>query len=169
MNKNISLLVLVIIGFAGCNHRGTSKKLGDCPYGNPVAVFHSKMKGVTNHQFTPTSYDATEQFVLDDTIAVTLLQSGCEKPIQEFRFEFSSDTREKSAISPVESAVMLLKRLGGLDPSTAALNAWAQAIEAMPPDWIFGEPREIQPGTSVKLDWIPADGMQTLVLVLGAS
>jgi hypothetical protein len=169
MNNIISLLMLMVIGFTACKQQGASEKLEDCPYGKPVAVFSSGMKGVTSHQFTPTPYDASEQFVLDDTIAVTLLQSGCEKPIQEFRFEFSPDAYEKSAFSPAEIAVSLLNRLGSLDPSTAALSAWAQAIAAMPSDWILAEPREIQPGTSVKLDWISADGLQTLILVLGAS
>ncbi len=167
--KYIFLLYIFIAAvMAGCNHDRTQSRLEDCPYGKPRAVFHADMPGVSEHGFSATAYDATEQFLLDSTIRVTLIQSGCEKPVQEFRFEWTRGALELSNNGWVSNSIRLLKRLAALDPKTAPLNAWAQAIEALPPDWVPGESREIQPGTLVKMDTITGDQEEILVLILGA-
>lgn len=160
--------ILIAAVMTGCNHDRTQSRLEDCPYGKPKAVFHSEMPGVSEHGFSATAYDATEQFLLDNKIRVTLIQSGCEKPVQEFRFEWTRGTQEHSNTDWTSNIIQLLKRLAALDPKTAPLNAWAQAIEAMPQDWVPGEAREIQPGTLVKMDTVGGDQEEILVLILGA-
>jgi hypothetical protein len=169
MNNYFFIFICLTAGLTACRSNGAPEKLEDCPYGKPVAVFGAQIPGISGHQFSSTPYDATEQFMLDDTISVILLQSGCEKPVQEFRFTYALDLEASNSVYPSENAVRFLRRLGSIDPSTLPLIAWAQAIEALPTDWIQGEPRAVQPGTLVKLDWISTAQSQTLILVLGAS
>ncbi len=155
---------------AACQPKGP-RKLEDCPYGRPKAVFSEAMPGISAHQFVEEPYAATERFHLGDTLTVTLIQSGCEKPVQEFRFEMPPP-QPNSADSHAfwaAKAVDLLYVLANLDASTTPLSAWAQAIEAQIPNFILGESLPIQQDTYVRIDRIRASEGVILLLTLGAN
>ncbi len=150
-----------------CQPRGP-RKLEDCPYGRPRAVFSEAMPGVSAHQFLEEPYATTESFRLGDTLVVTLIQSGCEKPAQEFRFEMPLHAGEDSNAFWAAKCVDLLYILANLDASTTPLSAWAQAIEPKIPNFILGEPMLIQQDTYVKVDRIRSVEGVILLLTLGA-
>lgn len=161
------LLSLVLLATA-CQPKGP-RKLEDCPYGRPKAVFSEAMPGVSAHQFVEEPYAATESFRLGDTLTVVLIQSGCEKPTQEFRFEMPLQASEDSDAFWAARCVDLLYVLANLDASTAPLSAWAQAIEPQIPNFILGESLSIQQDVYVKIDRIRSAEGVILLLMLGAN
>lgn len=126
------------------------------------------MPGVSGHRFVAEPYSATEELRLGDSLAITLIQSGCETPVQEFRFELNYVPEKDDAVFWVGKCIGMLYDLSELSPDVAPLAAWAQAMEAVPPNFILGEPFAIQQDIYVSVDRIPAASGVILLLTLGA-
>ncbi len=168
MSKLNFILWCSALAVAACGHGDGPRKLEDCPYGKPNPVFSEQMPGVSAHRFESEAYSTTEEFVLGDTLAVALIQSGCEAPVQEFRFAMPPQSTPSDPAYWVEQCVDILYKMSALSAETAPLSAWALAMEAEAPNFILGESLEIQQGTYVKIDQISsADGV-ILLLILGA-
>ena len=168
MSRLFFYFFISAIALSACGDRSAPKKLEDCPAGKPKPVFSEQMPGVSGHRFTAESYSATEEFTLGDSMAITLIQSGCEQPVQEFRFSFSYTPERDDPVFWADKCVDILYDLSRLSPEVAPLAAWAQAIEAPPPNIILGEPFLIQQGIYVSVDRIRAASGVILLLTLGA-
>lgn len=168
MNRLFFCFFCFAVAFTACGDRNASKKLEDCPYGKPKPVFSEKMPGVSGHRFVAEPYSATEELRLGDSLAITLIQSGCETPVQEFRFELNYVPEKDDAVFWVGKCIGMLYDLSELSPDVAPLAAWAQAMEAVPPNFILGEPFAIQQDIYVSVDRIPAASGVILLLTLGA-
>jgi hypothetical protein len=160
------LFTAMLAGFSQCN--GGPKKLEDCPYGQPKPVFSEQMPGVTAHSFRADDLSATEELTLGDTLSVTLIQSGCEKPVQEFRFVILNPPPQADAAYWADRAVDLLYQLSNISPELVPLSAWAQAIEPQIPGIAMGASFQVEQDTYVKIDRIESAGSVILMLILGA-
>jgi len=168
MSRVFFCFFISAIALSACGDRSAPKKLEDCPAGKPKPVFSEQMPGVSGHRFTAESYSATEEFVLGDSMAIALIQSGCEQPVQEFRFSFSYTPDRDDPVFWVGKSVDALYDLSSLNAAVAPLAAWAQAIEAAPPNIILGEPFSVQQGIYVSVDRIKGASGVILLLTLGA-
>lgn len=160
------LLAVLLAVFPQCS--GGPKKFEDCPYGRPKAIFSEQMPGVTSHSFRADDLSATEELILGDTLSVTLIQSGCEKPVQEFRFVIRNPPPQAGAAYWADRAVDLLYQLSRLSPELVPLSAWAQAVEPQIPGIALGEPFQVEQDTYVSIDRIESAGSVILMLILGA-
>ncbi len=168
MNKLYLMLLCAVVGVYACRQGDAPKKLEDCPYGKPKPIFSEEMPGVKRHVFVEEPYTATEEFTLGDTLQITIIQSGCEAPVQEFRFSLPRRPAADDAALWVKQCVDILYGLSALSTQTAPLSAWAQAIEVQIPNFVLGESLEIQQGTYVEIDRIPSAEGVILMLILGA-
>ena len=160
------LFIAILAGFSQCN--SGPKKLEDCPYGQPKPIFSKQIPGVTRHSFRADALSAAEELILGDTLSITLIQSGCEKPVQEFRFVIQNPPPQADAAYWADRAVDLLYQLSKLSPELVPLSAWAQAIEPQIPGISLGEPILVEQDTYVSIDRIESAGSVILMLILGA-
>ncbi|MEL6922450.1 MAG: hypothetical protein AAFO94_00265 [Bacteroidota bacterium] len=159
----------------GC--KSDSKKdqgsFSDCKYGQPEAVFAPDLPGVKAHRFEQKPKAAIENISLENGIDLQLTQSGCNEAIQEFRFQLpktmlaqiSGDSIDLSQPAFwISMAQAQFAALGTLGEKYMSFGFWAQAIEEKKPSMNLGEPVELQPGFTAKVDKI--DGSEhTLLLV----
>lgn len=162
---HLLLFIAMLAGLMQCN--GGPKKLKDCPYGQPKPIFSEQIPGVTRHSFRTDDLSATEELTLGDTLAITLIQSGCEKPVQEFRFVIQNPPPQADAAYWADRAVDMLYQLSKLSPDLVPLSAWAQAVESQIPGISLGEPFLVEQDTYVSIDRIESAGSVILMLILG--
>lgn len=161
------LFAAIGTGFIQCNGGG-QKKLEDCPYGKPQPIFSEQMSGVSSHNFSTDDYSATEELILGDTLPVTLIQSGCEKPVQEFRFFIARPPAQADAAYWANLTVDILYQLSHLSPKLVPLSAWAQAIEQQTSGITLGESFQVEQDIYVNIDRMESAGGVILMLILGA-
>lgn len=163
---HIFFIAVLLAAFSQCS--GGPKKLEDCPYGQPKAIFSEQMPGVTRHSFRADDLSATEELTLGDTLFVTLIQSGCEKPVQEFRFVIQNPPPQANAAYWADRSVELLYQISRLSPDLVPLSAWAKAIEPQIANISLGESFPVEQDTYVSIDRIESAGSVILMLILGA-
>jgi len=166
--KPTQLLLFALLLIAFCQCSDGPKKLEDCPYDKPKPIFSEQMPGVTRHSFRTDDLSATEELTLGDSLSVTLIQSGCEKPVQEFRFVIQNPPPQANAAYWADRGVDLLYQLSNLSPELVPLSAWAQAVEQQIPRISLGEPFPVEQDTYVSIDRIESAGNVILMLILGA-
>lgn len=137
----------------------------DCSAGAPEAVFNPEVEGVTNHTFSSNGRESTERFEFPDGVQVEVLQSGCDRIRQEYRFTFQSEALPDAA-SWLQAAAGWLTRLGALGPEYQVYNAWRDAITAQGADFRLGAPAEVGPGFMATVDKISGESEQIVVIIL---
>ncbi len=91
------LIISALIGLTmGCKDVKKGEE-NPCVYGKMTPVLNEKTSGVSEYQFNTNEEQGIETALLTDsvlllnTLRFTLIQSGCEKVRQEFRFELPSN------------------------------------------------------------------------------
>jgi hypothetical protein len=163
----IFMLLLSMVANA-CSPSGNEKKLRDCPYGAPKAIFSDQLNGVKAHTFIQDDYSATETLRFADGTDLTLIQSGCEQPMQEFQVLLPGVPGQDEPAFWVARAIRQLETMSSLSPDLMPLAQWAQAIESQAGTLKMGQATEIQQNTYVKIDRFYTADRVMLLITLGA-
>ena len=161
---NLIIFSILISTLIACSNDSGSQS-DDCTAGLPEAVFSPEVEGVENHNFVLNGRQSTETFQFPDGVKVEILQSGCEKVRQEYRFTFQSETLPDDA-SWLQAAGGWLTRLGALGPEYQVYLAWRDAIMQQGTNFKVGAPAEVGPGFLATIDRISGDSEQILIIIL---
>lgn len=127
MNKSLFYFLIISVlslSIIACN----SGEQGDvpCKYGKPSPILAEDVVGVSQYEFTATDSSGRETALITDTLLATsamrftLVQSGCEKMKQEFRFELpQTDYTMQPDSFFVQRAAEGLRVLSEKSPSTS--------------------------------------------------
>lgn len=147
---------------------GSEKKsnapFGNCQYGPPKAVFKAGIPKVSNHEFQLNKNAAIEKVKFDNGIALELIQSGCEKPKQEFQFTIPAPTNEFKDGDWLNMGIDMFAYMGNLAPELQPFLMWQGALKDRIDQLKLGLPHELEKGFFVKLDKV-AGGDSGLLLV----
>jgi hypothetical protein len=168
MNSFKICFFCLALGALACQQNKAPRQLKDCPMGTPRPVFPEQMAGVGAHQFIAEPYSATEELIIADTLPLTLIQRGCEAPVQEFRFLINHRPERDDSSFWVNKCVEILYAISGMGKELLPLSAWAQTIEDNLPNFILGESLLVQQGAYVTVDRIPSAEGVILLLTLSA-
>lgn len=168
MNKLKFCILCFVLVATACQQNKGSRQLKDCPMGMPQAVFSAQMTGVSSHRFISEPYSATEELILADTLPLTLIQSGCEAPVQEFRFTILRRPERDDPTFWVNKCIEILFGISAMGNELLPIAAWAQTIEENLPNFILGESLLVQQGAYVTIDRIPSAEGVILLLTLSA-
>jgi len=166
MNKIIITLIGTIILAFGCKSEKDKKgdNFSDCKYGAPTAVFASDLPTVATHKFELKSQVGFEEITFNNGLQLQLTQSGCNEIKQEFQFTLPDKPSADTPPYWVDQTRAQFNALGELGEKYLTLNFWAQPLEANREAISLGEPFELQPGFSIKIDRI-IGSQNTLLLI----
>jgi hypothetical protein len=145
------LLLLAIFGLLAC---GSKKQT--CA-SSPQAMFTPDMRGVEQQQFKLIDpVNSEEEIVLKNGHRLNILQSGCEKLRQEFRFSIPGRMKTDSALVWAELAIRELSNLALMDQRLLPMGQWAMAINSKKGEIRLAETLSLGQGFYVKIDRIPS-------------
>ena len=139
----------------------------NCKYGSPKPIFEEALSAVKMHQFQINGMEGIEEIEFEDSLGLTLIQSGCDAIRQEFRFRIpGSDFTGHENGFWISQCVGLLNFLATVDDRYASFYMWGQSIQEMASGIQLGEPVEVQPGFFAEIDKILASDHAILLLIL---
>ena len=163
----IFMLISVFIMACGAKNKSTADKpFGDCQYGAPKAVFNAQIPKVTTHTFQLNSKSAIEKVQFDGGISLELIQSGCEKPKQEFQFTIPSNTQAFTDRDWLSMGIDLFAYMGNLAPELQPFLLWQGALKEQMNQLKIGLPYELEQGFFVKIDKVTGSESGLLLMTL---
>ena len=144
----------------------SNKPFGNCQFGAPKAIFNPQIPKVKQHAFQLNTQSAVEKVQFDGGIALELIQSGCEKPKQEFQFTIPSSTSNFKDEDWLMMGVDLLGFMGSVDPALQPFLLWQGALKDKIGQLKIGLPHQLEPGFFVKMDKVAAADSGLLILSL---
>lgn len=124
------------------------------------------MRGVAEHRFNARSTESEEYVKFENGKTLTILQSGCEKIRQEFRFELKEQPSSDDATFWAEQAILNLAALAVLDPQLMPLGNWVMMIRSQKNDIRLAETLAVEGGFYLKIDRITSNDATYLIIVL---
>lgn len=125
------------------------------------------MRGVAEHKFEAKGTDSEEYVKFANGKTLTILQSGCEKVRQEFRFELKeAPPAQADDKFWVDQTILNLAALAVLDPQLMPLGNWVMMIREKKNDIRLAETKAMEGGFYSKIDRITSDDRVYLVIVL---
>jgi len=165
--SRLFIFLFCILSLVGCSQRNT------CKHGKPTQLFSAETAGIKNHSFSVVDYNSTEKMMLDslfqsavikngDTLYIplefTILQSGCEQVIQEFRLDFFDKIdpmpRDYSATDCADLVAEIFNKISDLDPKALAFSDLSRAILENLDKFEYGAAVKIGGGFSLQIDKI---------------
>lgn len=165
--KTVLALLLFSVFQLACGNTKKStanKPFGDCQFGAPKAIFNAKIPKITAHTFQLNTQSAVEKVQFDGGLSLELIQSGCEKPKQEFQFTVPSSTQAFKDADWLTMGVDLFAFMGSLAPELQPFLLWQGALKDKMDQLKIGLPHQLEPGFFVKMDKV-AGGDNGLLLV----
>jgi hypothetical protein len=156
-----SFVLLLSLFFWSCT---SDEKTPDCKYGSPVAMFSDSIPGVVQHNFALKGQEGLESVELERGLKIEVLQSGCDKIRQEFRFNISESLPDTT--NWIETSGNIFISISGLDPNLAPLANWGTAIQQFASELKLGESKEVGEGFFIKIDRIKQGNNNLLIAVL---
>jgi hypothetical protein len=159
----LTTLFLLLFALSACQNTGNKET--DCKT-KPQAMMREGMRGVAEHKFTVNGIESEEfvRFVNGKTL--TILQSGCEKIRQEFRFELKEKPDQDNAAFWTDQAILNLAALAVLDPQLMPLSNWVMMIRAQKDDIRLAETKALEGGFYTKIDRITSNDRVYLIITL---
>ena len=168
MKNTLKYLAFALFGCLLILACGSEKKsnepFGDCQYGAPKAVFKPEIPKLSKHSFQLNKNAAIEKVQFDNGIALELIQSGCEKPKQEFQFTIPASTNNFKDGDWINMGIDMFAYMGRLAPELQPFLMWQGALSDRMDQLKLGLPHELEQGFFVKLDKV-AGGDSGLLLV----
>lgn len=165
-----NLPVLFVLSIAcliiSCNNSSSSKEVEDCPYGSPVGIFSKELPDVVAQEFKLNGLEGVEYVQFSNGIKLELIQSGCEKIQQEFRFTLQEPVQSSDPEIWAEFAIQIFNYMGRLDVSLSQFSFWSQAFEELRSDLSPGNAVQLEAGRWVKLDGINSSDHSILIVIL---
>jgi len=168
MTNRLKLLFFTLIFCGLMLACGSEKKstapFGNCQYGPPKAVFKAEIPKISKHEFQLNKNAAIETVKFDNGIALELIQSGCEKPKQEFQFTIPAPTNNFKDGDWINMGIDMFSYMGNLAPELQPFLMWQGALKDRIDQLKLGLPHELEQGFFVKIDKV-AGGDSGLLLV----
>jgi hypothetical protein len=156
-------LVFSLMVFNACqNGQGAEN---DCKT-KPQAMLRADMKGIAEHKFETKGSDSEEFVRFANGKTLTILQSGCEKIRQEFRFELKGAPNTDDPAFWTDQAILNLAALAVLDPQLMPLGNWVMMIREKKAVIRLAETVPLQGGFYTKIDRISSNDGVYLIIVL---
>jgi len=164
--KNLFLFLLPISFFLfGCqSDKKNAPKKEDCLMGKPVPMFSDTMEIVERHQFSLNEQIGSEFAVLKKGLMVEIIQSGCDKVSQEFRFTRPGDFRKMDDAFWIKGAYSTFGFLSDASPALGGMRNWAELIARAEDAVKIGQPFNPDPGVEVVIDKI-ANDREAIIIV----
>lgn len=145
------LFVLLLALWACAPDRPPGEASEDCRYLAPEAVFNEQLRGLSDYRFRREGQSATESFLLDRELRVTLRQSGCDYIQQAFLFEWEGGPRGSATRYWVRTAALHFDQLAQLGASYLSFKALSDAIRQQEGQIQLERPFELQPGLDITI------------------
>ncbi len=159
--KPISLITLSLLLFqCGTKNQSTSKI--DCDTPPPQAIFNDKVAKIVKHSFKLNGRDAEENISFVDKSTLTIFQTGCDKILQEFRFQMDPQPEMDMPSLGVER----LMYLANLDDAYMSFANWGQAIHGLRKEFASQSEVEVEQGFYVGLDKIDSKDRTIMIIKL---
>lgn len=160
------LLILFITACGGATKSSSNEPFGNCQYGAPKAIFNAQIPKVEQHIFQLNAQSAIEKVQFDGGIALELIQSGCEKPKQEFQFTIPTSTRTFKDEDWLMMGIDLFAFMGNLAPELQPFLLWQGALKDKVNQLKVGLPHQLEPGFFVKMDKVARGDSGLLIMTL---
>lgn len=168
MKNSLKLLLFVLLGCSLLVACGGEKKsnapFGNCQYGPPKAVFKAEIPKISKHEFQLNQNAAVEKVKFDNGITLELIQSGCEKPKQEFQFTIPAPTNAFKDEDWINMGIDMFSYMGNLAPELQPFLMWQGALKDRMDQLKLGLPHELEKGFFVEIEKV-AGGDSGLLLV----
>jgi len=156
-------LVFSLIVFNACQNGQSAEN--NCKT-KPQAMLREGMKGIVEHKFEVKGSDSEEFVRFANGKTLTILQSGCEKIRQEFRFELKGAPNTDNPAFWTDQAILNLAALAVLDPQLMPLGNWVMMIREKKAAIRLAETIPLQGGFYTKIDRISSNDGVYLIIVL---
>lgn len=160
---------IVIIGLSlilfSCKSKKT-ENFEDCKSGTPKPIFKVDSKEIVKEDFVLNKDHATETIELIDHSMIELIHSGCEKPVQEFRFAIPQDLKNASDNAWKILAVNQFDKLSLLHPSLKSFSEWATVIKDNLDKFKLSEPLDVASNITITIDKLVSDNNNLLIVKL---
>lgn len=169
MKKRFYLVGLILVScllLINCSDTKTksNQPFGDCQYGAPKAVFNKNISKITTHDFQLNKNSAVENIQFEGGMALELIQSGCEKPKQEFQFTIPNNTKSFSDEDWIQMGIDMFGFMGNLSTELQPFLMWQGALTERKARLKIGLPQELEAGFYVKMDKV-SDATSGLLIV----
>lgn len=155
--------LFLLLALSACQNAGNKET--DCKT-KPQAMLREGMRGVAEHKFAVSGIESEEFVKFANGKTLTILQSGCEKIRQEFRFELKEKPSQDDPAFWTEQAILNLAALAVLDPQLMPLSNWVMMIRAQKDDIRLAETKVLEGGFYTKIDRITSNDRVYLIIVL---
>ena len=165
----LCLFFLIPMLILSCSTEGgkqAAQPFSDCPYGSPKAIFSAELPGVEKHQFELSAQQAREKVQFGEGPVLELIQSGCEKPRQEFQFSLPVSTSGFTDKDWLDLSLELFAMMGNLHESLQPFLLWRSALLPRVDEMKLGLPLELEPGFFVRIDKVSQSDSGLLILTL---
>ena len=135
----------------------SNDSFADCRYGSPKPIFTTDMPLISSHDFQLGKQSAVETVFFDADLKLELIQSGCEKPKQEFKFTFPGDSKDFTTTDWIDLALQQLDFLGNLHKPLEPLLFWSGALKTKREEIKLGKPVALEQGHYMKIDRVAGD------------
>lgn len=167
-----TLRFLCFLAFTSClflacgSEKKSTEPFGDCQYGAPKPVFKAETPKILQHGFQLNKSTAVENVKFDNGIALELIQSGCEKPKQEFQFTIPAATNNFKDDDWLNMGIDMFSYMGNLAPELQPFLMWQGALKDRISQLKLGLPHELEQGFFVKLDKVAGAESGLLLVTL---
>ncbi len=159
MRVNYLFLLVLFALFSSCN------STPECKYDPPTPLFDAGNPAVKTQQFSLNEMSSSETVSFNNDLKLELLQSGCDKLAQEYRFEIPVADGSKDPAFWAARAVDLFQFLGSTNPNIFEVaNAWSSLIELQKGQIPLDEDYPITEGFLLNLSAIKSANFSTLVV-----
>jgi len=161
------LLFLLFVTACGSSTKSSANEpFGNCQFGAPKAIFTAEIPKVEKHAFQLNTQSAVEKVQFDGGIALELIQSGCEKPKQEFQFTIPTSTSNFKDTDWLTMGLDLFAFMGNLAPELQPFLLWQGALKDKIGQLKIGLPHQLEPGFFVKMDKVAGADSGLLIMTL---
>jgi len=155
MNKYWSIIPLLLMAvlFNSCqDQHSEATSFNDCRYQAPEAIFSSAIPDISQHEFELKDGIGVERVVIDESLKLTLIQTGCERITQEFEFSWPGDYSAQPSSFWVEQCAAQFYRLGKLGAPYLTFRNIGKAVESSATSIQLNTPVELQPGIVLSIE-----------------
>jgi len=143
-----------------------NKKTSDqCPLGEPTPIYSLDLPFVKSHSFNKTGQNSKEEIIFQDSLYLTIRQSGCEQIRQDYIFSLEPSPAANDQFW-IQRSIELFGRLASYSENFYSFNQWADKINESKSEFRLTEPFEVAPQTFVKIDRIPSPEETKLIVSL---
>ena len=154
-------LLLAVVGMLGCGDEASADTA--CRAGTPEPIFSEEDAFVVRHSFERSGQASRETVVAaDDSLVIE--QAGCDTLVQSFEFAVADSVDTWADFRG--AAAKRLRAWSRRGAAYVTFEQYANAVEAVPPDFPTGRPADLAPGLTLRAYPLPTDAPRRWTLRL---